>query len=123
MVIASSRLVEIITEVSSKFVILLFLIVIFLLLVGSFFQEKPEGIFLEGGWKTGFMVLVFVILAAIFLDAIPSNEGGDSLLEDIFDFLDGNTKGEIVGSVILLALIILFMVYITQDRKLEKKTT
>ena len=122
LVVASSRLVEIITEVSSNFVVLLFLVVLFLLLVGSFFQEKPEGVFLEGGWKTAFMVIVFVILIFIFLDALPSDEGRDSLLDDVFDFLDGTNRGELVGSAILLILIILFIVYVTQDRKVEKKS-
>ena len=53
LVVASSELVGIITEVSSKFVVLLFLIVLFLLLVGSFFKEESYGVFLEkGGWRT-----------------------------------------------------------------------
>ena len=70
LVVASSELVEIITEVSSKFVVLLFLVVLFLLLVGSFFKEEPHGVFLEGGWKTTFMGIVFVVLIFIFLDAL-----------------------------------------------------
>ena len=114
LVVASSRLVEIITEVSSNFVVLLFLVVLFLLLVGSFFQEKPEGVFLEGGWKTLFMVIVFIVLIFIFLDALD-------LLEDTFGFLSGTNKGEVVGSVFLLVLIVLFVAYVTQDRKVEKK--
>jgi len=121
LVVASSELVEIITEVSSNFVVLLFLVVLFLLLVGSFFQEKPEGVFLEGGWKTTFMVIVFIILIFIFLDALPSDEGRDSLLDDVFDFFDGSNRGELVGSVILLVIIIMFMVYVTQDRNHHEK--
>ena len=123
LVVASSELVEVITEVSSNFVVLLFLVVLFLLLVGSFYQEKPEGVFLEGGWKTIFMVTVFVVLIFIFLDALPSDEGNDSLLDDTLDFFEGSNRGEFVGSVILLIIIILFMVYITQDRKVEKKSS
>ncbi|MBI2208667.1 hypothetical protein HYU50_04175 [Candidatus Woesearchaeota archaeon] len=115
LVVASSRLVEIITEVSSNFVVLLFLVVLFLLLVGSFFQEKPEGVFLEGGWKTLFMVIVFIVLIFIFLDAL-------GLLEDTFGFLSGTNRGEVVGSVFLLVLIVLFVVYVTQDRKIERKS-
>ena len=114
LVVASSRLVEIITEVSSNFVVLLFAIVLFLLLVGSFFQEKPEGVFLEGGWKTVFMVIVFIGLIFIFLDALD-------LLQNTFGFLSGTNRGETVGSVLLLVIIVLFIVYVTQDRKIEKK--
>ena len=109
LVVASSRLVEIITEVSSNFVVILFGIVLFLLLVGSFFQEKPEGVFLEGGWKTTFMVIVFIVLAFIFLDAV-------NLLDDTFGFLSGSDKGEVVGSVILLILVVMFVAYVTQDK-------
>ena len=107
LVVASSELVGIITEVSSKFVVLLFLIVLFLLLVGSFFKEESYGVFLEkGGWRSTFMVIVFVGLAFIFLDALD-------LLGNIFDFLKGTDRGEIVGSVLLLGLIIFFIVYVT----------
>ena len=123
LVVASSELVGVITEISSKFVVLLFLIVLFLLLVGSFYQEKPEGVFLEGSWKTAFMVIVFVVLAIIFLDALPSDEGNDSLLDDTLEFLDGSNRGEFVGSVILLVVIVLFIIYVTQDRKIEKKSS
>jgi len=119
LVVASSRLVEIITEVSSKFVVLLLLIVLFLLLVGSFFKEESYGVFLEkGGWRTGFMGLVFVVLVFIFLDALD-------LLSEIGDFLQGTNRGEIVGSVILMIGIILFIVFITQDKNhsnAEKKS-
>jgi len=122
LVVASSQLVEIITEVSSNFVVLLFAVVLFLLLVGSFFQEKQEGVFLEGGWKTGFMILVFVVLAFIFLDAVPSDRGNKSLLDETLDFLDGTSRGEFVGSVILLVLIVLFIVYVTQESHPTKKS-
>jgi len=116
LVVASSKLVEVITEVSSNFVILLFGIVLFLLLVGSFFAEKPEGIFLEGGWKTTFMVIVFVTLIFIFLDALD-------LIEGMFDFFKGTPSGEVTGSVVLLIMIVVFIAYITQDRHPSKKTT
>tara|TARA_Y100000031_G_C8206523_1_gene378896 strand:- start:500 stop:1051 length:552 start_codon:yes stop_codon:yes gene_type:complete len=117
LVVASTKLVGIITEISSNFVVLLVLIVLFLLLVGSFFQEKPEGVFLEGGWKTTFMVIVFIVMVFIALDALE-------LMDDTFGFLSGSDKGEIVGSVVLLVLIVLFIAFITQDNKhkSDKKT-
>ena len=115
LVVASSNLVEIITKVSSQFVVLLFLIVLFLLLVGSFFKEEPQGVFLEGGWKTAFMIIVFLGLAFIFLDAL-------GLLQDTFDFFQGTDKGELVGSIILMIVVIFFIVFVTQERKSEKKS-
>ena len=117
LVIASSELVEIITKVSSQFVVLLFGIVLFLLLVGSFYKEEPHGVFLEGGWKTTFMFIVFVVLVFIFLDAL-------NLLGNISDFFKGTNRGEFVGSILLVALIVFFIVYVTkenQSNQLEKK--
>lgn len=110
LVVASSELVEVITEVSSKFVVLLFLIVLFLLLVGSFYKEEPHGVFLEGGWKATFMLIVFVVLVFIFLDAL-------NILPDVFDFFKGTDRGELVGSILLMALILVFILYVTKERQ------
>jgi len=119
LVVASSELVEVITEVSSKFVVLLLLIVLFMLLVGSFFKEEAHGVFLEkGGWRTAFMLIVFVVLVFIFLDALD-------LLNDVSDFFKGTNQGEIVGSVVLLIVIVGFIYFITQGREsgqTEKKS-
>lgn len=118
LVVASSQLVEVIVKVSSQFVVILFLIVLFLLLIGSFFKEEPHAFFLEkGGWRTTFMIIVFVGLAFIFLDAL-------NLLDGIFSFLRGTNTGELVGSALLLIVIVLFIGYITQDRAhSDKKST
>ena len=110
LVVASADLVQVITKVSSKFVVILFLIILFLLLVGSFFKEEPHAFFLEqGGWRTTFMLIVFVGLAFIFLDAL-------NLLEPIFEFMKGTNQGELVGSAVLLIVIVMFIAYITHDK-------
>ncbi|MBI2131095.1 hypothetical protein HYU10_04995, partial [Candidatus Woesearchaeota archaeon] len=64
LVIASSELVEIITTVSSQAVILLFLSVLFLLLVGSFYKEG-EGVFLQGRWQGIFTIIMFLGIVGI----------------------------------------------------------
>src|SRR3989344_4546923 len=103
LVVASSELVEVITKVSSQFVVILFLIVLFLLLVGSFFKEEPHAFFLEkGGWRTAFMIIVFIGLAFIFLDAL-------GWMDQVFGFLKGTANGEIIGSAFLLILIVIFV--------------
>ena len=58
MVIASSRLVEIITDISSQVVILLMLSIFFLLLVGSFYnaEDFKDGVFLNKPWNIIFMI-------------------------------------------------------------------
>jgi len=109
LVVASSKLVNIITEVSANFVVLLFLSVLFLLLVGSFFMEKQEAVYLTGGWKTLFMTIMFIGIVLIFLNATD-------LLDDTFGFLTGVDQGEVVGSALLLIIMIVFIVYITADK-------
>src|SRR3989339_1252523 len=85
LVIASSELVGIITKVSSQMVVLLFLSVLFLLLIGSFMKEGP--IFLEGGWKLLFVVIMFIGIIIIFLGAIKSE--GKTWLEWGWGWLTG----------------------------------
>jgi hypothetical protein len=111
LVVASSELVEIITKVSSQFVVLLFLVVLFLLLAGSFFKEEPSAFFLEkGGWRTTFLIIVFLGISFIFLDAL-------GLIEKVFGFVSGRDQGVVIGSVILLGLIVAFIIYVTSERK------
>lgn len=118
LVIASSELVEIITTVSSNAVIVLFLSVLFLLLVGSFYKEG-EAVYLEGGWKVVFMIIVFVAIVGIFLAAIKTSDGR-SWLQRLADFT-GSGGDELAGSIILLGLIVLFVVYIVKEPSKEAK--
>jgi hypothetical protein len=98
--------------VSANAVIVLFLSVLFLMLVGSFYKEG-EPVFLEGGWKVVFMVIVFISIVGIFLDAIKSPDGR-TWLERVFDFT-GTGGDELAGSIVLLALIVLFIIYATKE--------
>ena len=118
LVVASSQLVEIITTVSSQAVVVLFLSVLFLLLVGSFYKEG-EPVFLEGGWKIVFMIIVFIAIIGIFLNAIKT-EDGRTWLERLGDFT-GTGGDELAGSLILLALVVLFIIYATKDTAKEAK--
>jgi hypothetical membrane protein len=111
LVIASSELVEIITTVSSNAVVVLFLSVLFLLLVGSFYKEG-EPVFLEGAWKIAFMVIVFIAIMGIFLNAIKTADGR-TWLERLGDFTEGGD--ELAGSIILLVLIVLFIAYAVKE--------
>ena len=119
LVVASSQLVEIITKVSANAVVVLFLSVLFLLLVGSFYKEG-EPVFLEGGWKVVFMIIVFLSIVGIFLDAIKSPDGR-TWLQRVGDFT-GSGGDEIAGSVVLLALIVLFVVYAVKETPKESKS-
>lgn len=113
LVIASSELVEVITTISSNVVVLLLLIVLFLLLVGAFYAEGEKSVFLEGGWKTIFMVIAFVGIIIIFLNAL-------GFIDDISDFARGGSN-EIIGSVILLIIVVVFIGYVVREPTGHKK--
>ena len=112
LVVASSKLVETIVQVSSNAVVVLFLSVLFLLLVGSFYKEG-EPVYLEGGWKIVFMIIVFIAIVGIFLDAIKTADGR-TWLERLGDFT-GSGGDELAGSILLLAIVVLFVVYAVKE--------
>jgi hypothetical protein len=109
-VVASSKLVETITKISSNMIILLLGVLLFLMLYGSFQEETEKGVFLTGAWNTVFAVLVFAGLALIFLDAIKTKEKTwlQILTGWIFQFWD-NT---VVATIVLIIIIIGIMAYV-----------
>ncbi|MBW2970837.1 hypothetical protein KY320_01605 [Candidatus Woesearchaeota archaeon] len=106
-VVASAQLVEVLTTVSSHVVILLLASVLFLTLVGSFSKESDEGVFLEGGWKTGFMIVMLIGIILIFLNALNWLELGYNWLKDHWD-------NQAVSSAILLLFIALVVGVVTR---------
>ncbi len=114
-VVASSKLVEIITTVSSYTVILLMLSILFLLLVGSFMKEG-EGGFLTGNWNYFFMIMMFVGIVLIFIYAL-------GWWDSIWGFFQFRTGGEVVGSIILIVIIVLFIWYIVKGEPHRETST
>jgi len=112
LVVASTRLVAIINTTIANTVLLLFLAVFFLILVGSFAKEG-EGIYLEGGWQTALMVIMFIGIALIFLDAID-------WLRPTWDYLAAHWETQWVASLILIIVVILFIYYITKSESPQK---
>ncbi len=115
LVVASSKLVAIITDVSSQMVVLLLAAVFFLLLVGTFYKEG-EMVSLEGRWRVFFMVIMFMGLLIIFLQAIQT-ESGQPWLEWFWAYITGNWTSTGVASIILIIGIVLFIWWITQSPK------
>ena len=124
-VVASSRIVEIITEVSANVVLLLLGSVLFLMLIGSFYKETPEGVFLEEPWKQIFIGIMFLGLTLIFLHAVRTEDGKtwlDVLLESIKDIANSKT----VASIVFAIVVIVFMIIIIsggEKRPSPKKST
>ncbi len=121
LVIASANIVRIINEVAANMILLLLLSVFFLLLVGSFHQEKKEGFFLEKGIvRTGFILIMFIGLVAIFLHAIRTQDG-KTWLDVITGWIQNFGVNDAVPSVILVLVMIGFIAYITQSPKAESQ--
>jgi hypothetical membrane protein len=119
LVVASSKLVEIITTVSSQIVILLLLSVLFLLLVGSFYKDA-EGGYLKGGWQTFFMFFMFIAIVLIFLGAIK-DDNGNSWLDIFWNWTSQNgSGGDQIGAIILLVVLVLLMVYVIKGPSKEE---
>ncbi|HLD06529.1 MAG TPA: hypothetical protein VJC16_03270 [Candidatus Nanoarchaeia archaeon] len=120
-VVGSGELVGILTTVSSQAVILLMVSILFLLLVGSFWQEKDQGVFLEGAYNKLFMVIMFIGIVLIFLNAIKT-KSGRSWLDFGWNWLTRNWNNDAVSAIIFLIVIILFMYFVLREpRKKEEK--
>lgn len=120
LVIASAELVEILNIVSAQVVILLLASVLFLLLVGSFYREG-EAVFLEGGWKSFFMVIMFIGIILIFFNAIKV-EDGRTWLEVFWGYVSQGQGGDAIGSIILLVIVVFLIWLVVKQPARTKKT-
>jgi len=116
LVVASSKLVAAIVRVSSNMVILLLLGIFFIMLVGHFYS-KEDWEKNDLGWpKHAFIVLMFVALLGIFLDAIPT-DAGESWLSYGWRWISYWWDSAAVLSIILIVGIIIFMRFVTKEPK------
>lgn len=111
LVIAVKEIVEIINETVSRAVIVLFFSILFLMLVGSFHKEG-EPVYLKGGWKIAFEVIVFIAITGIFLNSIKSPDGR-TWLQRLGDY--GSGSDMLIGSILLLGIVVLFIIYATKE--------
>jgi hypothetical protein len=115
LVIASSRLVETIIKISSQIVVLIMLVVFFLLLIGTFYKE---GELLKEGYKESGRLLIFFALGItiifVFLNAI-TDSNGKTWLRILLDYISRFWTSTGVASIILVAVLIVFVVFLTRD--------
>lgn len=114
-VIASTQMVALINEITSKMVLILILVFAFVLTVGSMQKQTKEGFFLEGTWKIVFEVIAFIGIALIFLDAL-------GWLDKFFDWVAGAWSSEGTAAVIMVIVLIGFIMYITWSKDPSKKS-
>ena len=114
--VASSRVVHAVTQISSNVVVLLFASVSFLLLVGSFHQQADEkGFYLQGVWKTLFILVMFVGLFGIFLNAIETDN--KTWLQWVFDWLGQFSTNVSVATLVLVGFVVAAIAFITKSEK------
>jgi hypothetical protein len=112
LVIASTKLVAVISEVMANVVLLLILGVSFLLLVGVFFGSKEFTLENFPTWTKFFMVFMFIGIVVIFLNALD-------WLQYVFG-LFVLWPSELAAAILFIIIILGFMWYITRDPK-EKR--
>lgn len=115
-VIASTRLVSVISTVMSHVVLLLMLAISFLLLVGVFFGDKEFTLKDFPGWVKFFMFAMIFAIVLIFLSAL---EWITPILEFFQDW-----NSEWVATVVLLLIVVGFIglvVFNPFDDKKDKK--
>lgn len=121
-VIASNKLVQVITDTTSNAMLLLVISILFLILVGSFHKEETEGFFLKGAWSTIFTLIMFFGLLVIFLNSMKTSSG-KSWLELLFNFLNSGLSSETWTAILFLLILggAVFYVTYTPKPKQEKK--
>ncbi len=118
LVVASSRLVEAITAISSQVVVLLLLAVFFLVLVGTVYKEgelNEDG--LKEGWARNIFIGVMLVgIAGIALNAIKT-PNGVSWLKAGTSFLANNWGNQGVATILLVLGMIGFIMLLTAPSK------
>ncbi len=112
LVIASTKLVAVISEVMANIVLLLILAISFILLVGVFFGSKEFTLESYPGWTKFFMVLMFLGIVVIFLNALDWLK----YIMALFIYWDA----EWASSIILMIIVIVFIWFITKEPKGSK---
>ena len=108
-VIASTQIVAAINTALAHMVLLMLLALCFILLIGVFWTGEKE-VYLEGGWKTFFMVLMFIGIVLIFLNAV-------GWLGSAWNYTIRHWNSATIGSIVLLSVVIGFMYLITKEPK------
>jgi len=113
LVVASSNLVATVNETIAHISLLIIISVGFLILIGVFHKEG-EDVYLAGKWRNLFMILMFIAIILISLNAIKTSEG-ESWFMTGYEWIMDNWSNEVGGSIILLIIIIVFISLIMKE--------
>jgi len=122
-VVASSRVVETITAISSNMVILM-LLVVFLLVLASSFEKQGDGSqeTKHSKVKIGGLLAIAFGMALIFLDGLKT-EAGLSWLDVVMEFIKKYWNTSILGAIILVILVVGFVFFIAGGLDADPNTS
>ncbi|MBS3163303.1 hypothetical protein J4427_01300 [Candidatus Woesearchaeota archaeon] len=117
LVVASNKIVTALQVALPNIVLLIVISISFLMVIGTFATTK-EFNFKEGhpGYYAAFVAFLLIGVIIIFLYAIKL-DSGQSWLEYAYEYVMDSWGGSIVSSVILLAVIIGAIFFITWNKK------
>jgi len=110
LVVASTSLVRIISEVLANVVLLMVLVVSFLMLVGVFWGSKEAMLERSDPWMKFFMIIIFIAIVGILLEAL-------GWLRTIIGIIYISPNTDWAATLVLLVIVIGFMYFITQEQK------
>jgi len=114
LVVSANKIVATINTAIPNVLLLVIVSFSFLLLVGMFYGE---GKFPElGSWRNWYISVMLIGVISIFLGAWTM-EDGTSLLSYLFGTLHQNMGSDLVGGIILLAVVVALIRYITHQPK------
>lgn len=121
LVIASSKLVETITMISSQMVVVLTLLVFFMVLIGIVTKEGEAHEILKGRPQQVFLVVVAIAIIALFLNALKG-PGGQTWLEIAVGWVSQFWSSTAVAAILLMLGVVIFIWFMTTSKK-EGETT
>jgi hypothetical protein len=120
LVVATANVVRAINESLPNIILLLVILVSFLILIGIFWKTgEMDFAGKHAGWYKFFMVILFIGVLAIFLNAIYVTSNGKeySLLLVVLGWVIANWSGTIFAAIMVLLIIIGAIVFITKGPK------
>ena len=94
----------------------------FLILIGVFVKDAMEFPKDHPGWNKAFIIIMFIGVILIFLNAIYMNIAGEevSVLEYVIDWIIDNWSGTVFGAIIILIVVIVTIGLIIKTPKPPK---
>ncbi len=123
LVVATANIVRAINESLPNIVLLLVASISFLILIGVFMKDAMDFPKQHPGWNYAFIIIMFIGVVLIFLNAIYVDLAGQevSVLEYIIDWTIKNWSGTVFGSIVVLVVIVISIMFITKGTKSEKE--